>query len=173
MKMSHIAAAISLAAATSFANATVTIDPETGYGFVGKGDVQLAFGWNNAALQLNAGALSFTYNVNTEYSAVCTFTTGEGTRGERTHNIIHTEVYGLNHTVAYELRTRNQITGFTLEGFSSTQLNLGTVPVYGEACPGNPGTEGTWSSVTVGATSDELTVTHAGQSRTLTISTAL
>jgi hypothetical protein len=36
--------------------AAVTFDVNTGFGFVGKGDVQLAFGWNNKALQTNATA---------------------------------------------------------------------------------------------------------------------
>jgi hypothetical protein len=37
---------------------------------VGKGDVQLAFGWNNAQAQQNAQALSFTYNTAETYTAL-------------------------------------------------------------------------------------------------------
>jgi hypothetical protein len=38
----------------SVALAAVTFNPMTGEGFVGKGDVQLIYGWNNQQLQLNA-----------------------------------------------------------------------------------------------------------------------
>jgi len=37
---------------------SVSYFPETG-GFVGKGDVQTALGWNNAQLQTNASAVKF------------------------------------------------------------------------------------------------------------------
>jgi hypothetical protein len=39
--------------------AAAEIDSSTGTGFVGKGDVQSAFGWNNTALNTNAGDVSF------------------------------------------------------------------------------------------------------------------
>src|SRR5688572_19435502 len=44
--------------AGSAAHASVTMD-DTGHGFVGKGDVQTALGYNNAQLQANAGTLTF------------------------------------------------------------------------------------------------------------------
>src|ERR671918_1859956 len=40
----------------------VTVNPADGTGFVGKGDVQLIFGWNNKALQDNAGSVEFRAN---------------------------------------------------------------------------------------------------------------
>lgn len=42
------------------AAAAVTYDPATGHGFVGKGEVQIAYGWNNSALQKNAKDVTFT-----------------------------------------------------------------------------------------------------------------
>src|SRR5688572_7117075 len=51
--------------------AAVTFDPSTGTGFVGKGDVQDAFGWNNAALQANAGAVTFTFESDAQYAQSC------------------------------------------------------------------------------------------------------
>ncbi|MGY4645795.1 hypothetical protein [Cellulomonas sp. URHB0016] len=42
------------------AQASVTLDAASGAGFVGKGDVQTALGWNNAVLQKNAESLTFT-----------------------------------------------------------------------------------------------------------------
>ena len=48
MNKIRVLAAIAALAVSTAALATVTFDPATGIGFVGKGDVQLAFGWNNA-----------------------------------------------------------------------------------------------------------------------------
>ena len=42
------------------AQASVNVDATTGTGFVGKGDVQSALGWNNAKLQAGAESLTFT-----------------------------------------------------------------------------------------------------------------
>jgi hypothetical protein len=53
------------------AAASVTFDPLTGTGFVGKGDVQSAFGWNNQQLQANAAGVSFTYIVEGTLSQTC------------------------------------------------------------------------------------------------------
>ena len=89
---------IGLAAATTVLAATLmggaanayTLDTAAGTGFVGKGEVQQVMGWNNKTLQENASNVVFTYESTDDYSAVCTFVTGEGTRGEKTHNVAHT-----------------------------------------------------------------------------------
>lgn len=164
MKIARIAAAAALFAVTAFANAGVTFDPTTGTGFVGKGDVQLAFGWNNAQLQTNAAGVGFSYQLRQDYLAVCTWTTAEGTRGEKTHEVSHTLKYNAGSTVNYDARTRSQITGFTLTGYpTGTEVSVGTAPVVGAPCPGNEGTDGAWSSVTpVGTGVDGLFVTYAG-----------
>jgi hypothetical protein len=54
--------------------------------FVGKGDVQLFFGWNNQALQKNAGNVQFRLNSSstTEWTCTRTFFTGpEGNEEEK------------------------------------------------------------------------------------------
>jgi Spy/CpxP family protein refolding chaperone len=48
-KMTLMAIALLSISIATFA--AVTFNPSTGIGFVGKGDVQNAFGWNNADLQ--------------------------------------------------------------------------------------------------------------------------
>ena len=67
MLLVGIVAALALA---GVAAASVTFDPTCPYtpsngtgtcGFVGKGDVQLALGYNNSQMQKNAGSLLFTY----------------------------------------------------------------------------------------------------------------
>jgi hypothetical protein len=165
MKTARIALAAALFAVTAFANASVSFDPVTGTGFVGKGDVQLAFGWNNAQLQANAAGLGFSYQVRQDYVAVCTWTTGEGHNGEKTHNVSHTLKYDAGSTINYDARTRNQITGFFLTGYptGSSEVSVGTEPRVGDPCPGNEGTDGTWSSVTpVGGGVDGLFVSYGG-----------
>ena len=61
----RITATIAVTAATLLlapaASAAVTINETNGTGFVGKGDVQVAFGWNNKQLQTNATGVSFSF----------------------------------------------------------------------------------------------------------------
>jgi hypothetical protein len=151
----------------SIASAAVTFDSATGTGFVGKGDVQLAFGWNNSQLQKNAAGIAFTYNATDTYEAVCTFVTGEGTRGERTHNVEHNKRTGVKSVITYDARVRNQITGFTLTGLGETTTTGGSVPVVGGACMGNPGHDGEWSSVTLTGSTGGLYVSYEGTSKFL------
>lgn len=50
--------------------------------------------------------------------------------------------------VAYDTRVRNQITGFTLQGFGTTTAT-GELPVAGDECAGGGPEAGTWTSVTL------------------------
>ncbi len=106
--------------------AAVTFDPESGTGFVGKGDVQLAFGQNNKQLQDNAAGVIFesvTVTV-TEQSWTCTRLDRDGNPADTTQErerTTTTTTEGVNSSVASE---RNQITGFTLTAYSGTQLKL-------------------------------------------------
>jgi len=129
--------------------AEVVFDPDSGTGFVGKGDVQDAFGWNDAGLQTHATGVSFTYGYTSVYQAVCTFTTGAGTRGERTHKVPHSEEMNVSSAVDVSLRRNpvSKVTGFNLIGFGDVFSESGEVPVVGAPCPGNPGHEGVWTSV--------------------------
>lgn len=106
-------AALALAASVALL-ASVTFDPNTGIGFVGKGDVQLVYGWNNKALQDNAASVEFRANsvVVTEVSWICV--RGEEQTQERARTTT-TSVQGLVDSIA---RERNQITGFILTGYN-------------------------------------------------------
>src|ERR687892_2586108 len=72
-KMKSIAVLTALVVG-AVAYADVIFDAATGTGFVGKGDVQLALGYNNAQLQANANSLVFAAvsTVVTERSWTCT-----------------------------------------------------------------------------------------------------
>lgn len=136
MNVKGFLATLSLAAVATAALATVTFDSATGTGFVGKGDVQLAFGWNNAQLQANASGLSFTYMAVETYDAECYWETTTGKGKVVVHDITVPRHSSVSATVTYQARARNQINGFNLTGFGA-MVTEGTVPALGDACPGN------------------------------------
>jgi hypothetical protein len=117
-------AAVAVALLATSVYAAVNFDPATGTGLVGKGDVQLVYGWNNKALQDNAGSVQFqaTSEVVTEISWICTNSNNENTQErERTTT---TTVQGVLESVA---RERNQITGFILNGYDGAPTSTGPV----------------------------------------------
>jgi hypothetical protein len=119
--------------------AAVTFDPDTGTGFVGKGDVQLAFGWNNKEIQNNAGAVTFqaTSTEVTEVSWECTNTNNEVIQ-ERARTTT-TETQGVVSVVTRD--NKKQVTGFNLTGYSGTPTESSTTdgpPV--NSCPAGPWT---------------------------------
>ena len=120
----------------------VTVDPATGTGFVGKGDVQLVFGWNNKALQDNVGSVQFRLasETVTEVSWICTNSNNENEQPRS--RTTTSSVQGVVSSIA---RERNQFTGFNLLGF------LGS-PVVVEGDPEGPAVNscpsGPWSLTT-------------------------
>lgn len=153
------AAAALLVSASAFA--AVTFDASTGIGFVGKGDVQLAFGWNNKALQENAKNVSFTYEATTGFIYECEWTTGP-VRNRKTHSVTKKEGVNVNSVIAYDMRQRNQFTGYNLSGFGSV-YTIGSEPVLGESCIGE-GADGVIVEVSRDPSRDEggLYVTFNG-----------
>ncbi|TWI12076.1 hypothetical protein [Aerolutibacter ruishenii] len=160
---------LALALASTSALAAVVFDVNTGVGSVGKGDVQEAFGWNDAALQASAGGVTFTYGFTAVYAAVCTWTTGEGTRGEKTHNVAHSQEMDVSSAINVALRRNPQskVTGFSLTGYGDSFSESGTVPVVGGPCPGNQGHGGVWSSVTLLAGSEGGLYVNYGDQKVL------
>ncbi|MCL7747515.1 hypothetical protein [Halalkalibacter alkaliphilus] len=132
------ALAMSLFASSTFA--AVSFDSETGKGFVGKGDVQTALGFNNKQLQDNAGELAFTYESVQSFEVTVEWTTGEGTKGEKTHLVEHKRTSTVTGNVAYDARTAKQVTGFNLTNFGE-KTEAGNIPKVGETFPGNSGHE--------------------------------
>ncbi len=151
--------------------AAINVDDQ-GIGFVGKGDVQLAFGWNNAALQANADNVSFRLDSEsstvTEVSWTCQRFNSQGTEflQERARTTTtETSSGGLIDTVA---RVRNQITGFNLNGYAensySSSSNSETDGPPLNSCPAGP------SGWTLLVPAGDPTVVSNTGSRTLTIS---
>jgi hypothetical protein len=130
-------AALALSIATA-AFAAVTFDSATGTGFVGKGDVQLVYGWNNKQLQDNATSVQFRASSSevSEVSWICTNDRNENTQERERTTTTTTE--GLVSKIA---RERNQITGFILTGYSGTptQSSQSDGPPL-NSCPSGPWT---------------------------------
>ena len=112
--------------------AAVSFDAATGTGFVGKGDVQDAFGWSNAQLQANANAVTFTFESEGEYAQSCL--------KENVRQTIYKDfkkTVDVDAAVAVQARKNPQsmVTGFELKGFVGTVSNE-SVPT--DICnPGN------------------------------------
>ena len=123
---------------TTTAYAAVTFNPTTGEGFVGKGDVQEAFDWNNKQLQQNAPGVSFKFVSTTVTEREWTCTNANNQNEQVRERTTTTTTTGLVDSIA---RERNQITGFNLEGFSGTPTESSTTegpPV--NSCPSGPWT---------------------------------
>jgi hypothetical protein len=110
--------------------ASVTYDPATGSGFVGKGDIQLLFGWNNKQLQDNAGSVQFRTSTISEVSWECTNTNNDKIQ-ERERTTTSSQV------VSVVARERNQITGFILTGFGDILGSTTDGPPV-NSCPSGP-----------------------------------
>ena len=168
-----IAGAITISSIGS-ANATATYDPDAQTGFVGKGDVQLAFGWNNKQLQLqsNASAVDFVHENVTEYDVTCdahvteTFTNPAGrpvTRRIKVTNIVSSDT-----AVSYDSKTATKtnpngaIVGFNISGIDRV-LEAQSAPAVGDTCPMDDGTQGKVSAVEKASSSDTLYATHSSK----------
>ena len=113
--MKKIVTGVAIAALMSTAvNASVTGDAGSGW-FVGKGDVQSAFGWNNATLQdeWTAGEISFHYDSSADYDVTCEWDTVN--KKQTINHLVTSHISrGLNATLAATGRQKNQITGFNV-----------------------------------------------------------
>ncbi|MDQ0730294.1 hypothetical protein [Arthrobacter sp. B1I2] len=131
-----------LFALASPAVATVTFDPATGAGFVGKGDVQLVYGWNNKALQDKAGAVDFRVNSSSETSWTCTKVVVQG--NDETRDVVQQRnssitFQGLVTTVARDNSKGKDgpVTGFYLQGYENGATVETSGPAVG-SCPADP-----------------------------------
>lgn len=162
MKYAKSLVAFAAAAVATAALAAVTFDSATGMGFVGKGDVQLAFGWNNKQLQDNALMVGFEYDAQEHYTVVCEFTTGEGTPGKQTHLVPVSRSTKVSGEISGDVRKANQFNGFNLTGYSGAPVMVGSVPQVGQSCLGW-GVQGVVESSTLSSTTGGLYATFNTQ----------
>lgn len=107
-----VLALVSLFAAMS-ANASVIYD-ENGVGFVGKGDVQSSFDWNNSQLQANAAQLEFRFISAGTVTWECEWFTGPTQK----RHVQAVSSQAVDSSAAIDPRKNNKgmITGFNLNG---------------------------------------------------------
>jgi hypothetical protein len=141
-----------------------------GVGWVGKGEVQTAYGWNNKAMQDNVAGVTFVYDSTSTYDVTCEFDTPSGNH----HVITHSNRTAVKASVGSDARNNSSgkqgpMTGWYLTGFGAVTSTGGAVPAVGDGCPGNSGlgaiTAVTQTSVGAGG----LYALWSGQSRLLTL----
>jgi hypothetical protein len=134
------------------AYAAVDVDPETGEGFVGKGDVQLALGWNNNTLQNNFEKLVFRAITTSDTTWTCT-NSNNGNIQERNRTITSGTL------LSHEERAKNQVSGFFLDGYEGEPSVIDSEGPPLNSCPTNwtyaPGS-------TVGGSTAEIEVSFDG-----------
>lgn len=134
-RLSRLAALLAACVLAGPAAAAVILSDE-GVGFVGKGDIQALFGWNNEQLQTNAAGIEFFYVSDQIYVEwQCEWTTGK-------NNTVHTQtrsatVQAINASIAFDARKNKngQVTGFNLLGWGPTLSG----DTFEPECPGNAG----------------------------------
>jgi hypothetical protein len=165
MNMRKLAVGAALAAVATVAMATVIFNTD-GTGWVGKGDVQTAFAWNNSAMQKKHTSISFEFEDTAGWTAICTWTTGPDNpnaneNGQQTHTIKRTRT-GLMDAVLSTDRKTGQYTGWTLRGFASgveTWEGGESEPALHGPCSAN-GINGEWTSVESAGGSQTLYAKH-------------
>jgi hypothetical protein len=165
-----LAAGVALVAAGSAS--AYTMD-SSGVGWVGKGEVQTAYGWNNKAMQDNVGGVSFVYQATGTYEVTCEFDTPSG----KHHVLVKKDTTSLNSVVGSDSRNNSNgkqgpMTGWYLTGFGTTTSTGDAVPAVGDGCPGNSGLGAVTSVVQTGATEGGLYAVWSGQYKLLSVTVA-
>lgn len=126
-----------MALVSTAAWATVTFNPSTGIGFVGKGDVQVPFGWNNAKAQQQANNVTFEYNSTSSYDVTIEFSTGnpDHPKSIGTHTVTQDKSTTVASSIASDPRKTGQYTGWNLRGNVTTTTSGDAVPSVGDSCP--------------------------------------
>lgn len=101
------------------AAATVTVNGD-GTGLVGKGDVQSAFGWNNAQFQRNAAAITFTLANELDEVQRC----WQWQNGEIVGAWFRYRTFDEDQLYTYRVEKKHQISGFVLTGIDDSSSFL-------------------------------------------------
>jgi hypothetical protein len=120
---------------TQSASAAVTVD-DNGQGFIGKGDVQQAYGWNDRVVTEKAETLSFRAQIKTveNWEWEC-FNSNNERESART-SVETTMTRGL---VSATARSKNGklLTGFNVTGWGGDKTQTGISDPEPGTCPGN------------------------------------
>jgi hypothetical protein len=173
MLLTKTAAAAALGAALLIggaASASAYTMDASGVGWVGKGEVQTAYGWNNKSMQTNVGGVTFVYDASATFTVTCEFDTPGGNH----HVITQTKSTDVNATVSSDARNNSNgkdgpMTGWYLTGFGTTTTQGPAVPAVGDGCPGNSGLGAVTSVEQTGSGDGGLYAVWNGQRKLLTL----
>jgi len=164
------AAGAGLALVSTAALASVTLDVTDGSltGFIGKGDVQSAFHFNNKQMQDTKDTVKFVFSDTLHVTFSCTFQT---THTTHTHDWDRSGDLSMKWVGNPRLNPTGSGTGWLVSGDLHLTGNLASLtdfPVEGQPCPLGNGTvdEGSINVVESGAT---LTATIGGNSQNIPI----
>jgi hypothetical protein len=131
MKHFNTTTAAAILMASVCANADVNVD-ELGVGFVGKGDVQSIYDWNNSMLQANAHLVRFKFSNAGTASWTCQ---GVNKSGNIVISDVRDQDVGTNAEISYDPRKnrQGQITGFILTGLKASATTYNDVGTCGES----------------------------------------
>jgi hypothetical protein len=119
------------------AHAAVTLNTDSGSGFVGKGDVQSFYGWNNKALDTNASKIRFRTQVKIVTVTSWDCVTNQPNGNVRTTERVRRETTQTRNPITTVNRDKKkQVTGFTLTGGVPTTTPVGNDGPTLETCPG-------------------------------------
>ena len=152
---------LALVAVATAAWAIVTFDPNSGYGFVGKGDVCTALSIPNCK---NPPLVTFNYSDRVQYTQDCVNVINE----RKTITKTSQRMRNVNSMVAASIRNQgggaskssSQNEGYTLSGFGATT----SAPVPTDLCVADPEQSGWTAAGPLVATSlgGQLTVSNGG-----------
>jgi hypothetical protein len=100
---------------TATAFAEVNFNESTYSGFVSKGDVQSAFGWNNAQLQINADKITFTW-ISIGHRAAHYHNYGPGGISDPLPDTVIPYDHRTLSDIGYTIQATRQVHGFVLTG---------------------------------------------------------
>jgi hypothetical protein len=136
-----LAVAMTALLSATAAFAAYTFDPASGTGFVGKGDVQLVYGYNNQQLQTNAAKIDFRTSTTSETTWTCSKPNPSSPdKPDIVNNRSNeTTTQGLATTVARDTSKgkNGPVTGFNLTGYDSPATTVTSGSAIG-SCPANP-----------------------------------
>jgi hypothetical protein len=120
-----LATAVAALSVSFAAHGAVNVDEE-GVGFVGKGDVQSIYDWNNSMLQANAHLVRFKFSSTGTVSWYCE---GVNAAGRTVTTDVRNEDIGTNAYINYDARKNRtgQITGFVLNGFEGNATTYNAI----------------------------------------------
>jgi hypothetical protein len=150
MRKFIIAASIAALAVVPTVASAADFNAATGAGFVGKGEIQTPFGWNDQKLQSKAGGVTFTYDKTTaeDWAVTCEWDTSSEQGKDHQVVIKHHEARksaDVDAAVAYDVKSgsrinaNSKVTGFKLMDKDNVIVTSSgdVIPAVGDACLGN------------------------------------